>query len=145
MKKNLSLIVLVIAVLQACSGELGVKVRTSCGIVEGIEQNNGVKAFLGIPFAQGLQADVPLLAGWNSLEGVPGVPTVEGYKEQLRSTFGEMTEEIFEAYGILEDADVMSDKGFTLAGDLFTGYPTWKLCDYHARTSSQVDSYKRQA
>lgn len=89
-------------------------------------------------FAKGLQADVPLLAGWNSLEGVPGVPTVEGYKEQLRSTFGEMTEEIFEAYGILEDADVMSDKGFTLAGDLFTGYPTWKLCDYHARTSSQA-------
>lgn len=87
-------------------------------------------------FANGRQADVPLLAGWNSLEGVPGAPTVEGYKSQLKGYFGDMTDEIFEAYGITEDADVWSDKGFTLAGDLFTGFPTWKLCDYQARTSS---------
>lgn len=88
-------------------------------------------------FARGEQANVPLLAGWNSLEGVPGAPTVEGYKNQMRPTFGGMTDEIFEAYGILEDADVLSDKGFTLAGDLFTGFPTWKVCDYHARTTKQ--------
>lgn len=94
-------------------------------------------------YANGRQADVPLLAGWNSLEGVPGAPTVEGYKDQLRGYFGDMTDEIFEAYGIMEDADVWSDKGFTLAGDLFTGFPTWKLCDYHARTSScHVFRYK---
>lgn len=94
-------------------------------------------------FSKGEQANVPLLAGWNSLEGVPGAPTVEGYKDQLRPQFGDMTDEIFEAYGIMEDADVMSIKGFTLAGDLFTGFPTWKVCDYHAKTTSQpVYRYK---
>lgn len=87
-------------------------------------------------YANGRQADVPLLAGWNSLERAPGASTVEDYKNQLRGYFGNMTDEIFEAYGIQEDADVWSDKGFTLAGDMFTGFPTWKLCDYHAKTSS---------
>lgn len=94
-------------------------------------------------FEKGEQSNVPLLAGWNSLEGVPGAQTVEGYKNQMKSIFGEMTDEIFEAYGILEDADVLSDKGFTLAGDMFTGFPTWKVCDYQARTTSQpVFRYK---
>jgi len=94
-------------------------------------------------FEKGEQADVPLLAGWNSLEGYPNAPTVEGYKANMRGTFGDMTDEIFDAYGIKEDADVFSPKGFTLAGDLFTGFPTWKVCDYQARTSSQpVYRYK---
>lgn len=94
-------------------------------------------------FAKGQQADVPLLAGWNSLEGMPGAATVEGYKKQLSLFFRDKTDEIFEAYGILKDEDVLSDKGYTLAGDLFTGFPTWKACDYHARTSnSPVYRYK---
>lgn len=94
-------------------------------------------------FERGGQAQVPLLAGWNSLEGVPSAPTVQGYKEALRPRFGEMTDEIFEAYGILTDADVMAAPGFTLAGDLFTGFGTWKACDYHASTTQQpVYRYK---
>lgn len=94
-------------------------------------------------YARGEQADVPLLAGWNSLESMPNADTVEGYKANMRHIFGDMTDEIFEAYGILTDADVMSAPGFTLAGDLFTGFPTWKVCDYHARTSTKpVYRYK---
>ncbi len=94
-------------------------------------------------FERGEQAQVPLLAGWNSLEGVPSAPTVEGYKAAMRPRFGEMTDEIFTAYGILTDGDVMATPGFTLAGDLFTGFPTWKVCDYHASTSQQpVYRYK---
>ena len=94
-------------------------------------------------FAKGRQADVPLLAGWNSLESMPGAATVEDYKKQLSHLFRDKTDEIFEAYGILKDEDVLSDKGYTLAGDLFTGFPTWKACDYHARTSSSpVYRYK---
>lgn len=94
-------------------------------------------------FIKGKQAQVPLLAGWNSLEGVPSSPTLEGYKNQMRNLFGDMTDEIFEAYGIKADKDVMQAPGFTLASDLFTGFPTWKVCDYHATTSNQpVYRYK---
>ena len=94
-------------------------------------------------FEKGQQAQVPLLAGWNSLEGTPQqslrgqAPTVENYKNAMKPQFGDMTDEIFNAYGILTDEDVMSQKGFDLASDLFTGFPTWKLCDYHAKTSTQ--------
>jgi para-nitrobenzyl esterase len=94
-------------------------------------------------FEKGQQAQVPLLAGWNSLEGTPQqslrgqAPTVENYKNAMKPQFGDMTDEIFNAYGILTDEDVMSQKGFDLASDLFTGFSTWKLCDYHAKTSTQ--------
>ena len=96
-------------------------------------------------FEKGQQAQVPLLAGWNSLEGTPQqslrgqAPTVENYKNAMKPQFGDMTDEIFNAYGILTDEDVMSQKGFDLASDLFTGFPTWKLCDYHVKTSTQPD------
>ena len=94
-------------------------------------------------FEKGEQAQVPLLAGWNSLEGTPmqalrgQAPTVENYKNAMKAQFGEMTDEIFEAYGIVADEDVMSQKGLDLASDLFTGFPTWKVCDYHVKTSAQ--------
>ena len=94
-------------------------------------------------FEKGEQAQVPLLAGWNSLEAHPmqalqgQAPTVENYKNVLKAQFGDMTDEIFDAYGITTDEDVMSQKGFDLISDLFTGFPTWKVCDYHAKTSSQ--------
>ena len=94
-------------------------------------------------FEKGQQAQVPLLAGWNSLEGTPQqslrgqAPTVENYKNAMKPQLGDMTDEIFNAYGILTDEDVMSQKGFDLASDLFTGFPTWKVCDYHAKTSTQ--------
>ena len=94
-------------------------------------------------FEKGEQAQVPLLAGWNSLEGHPSqslqgqAPTLENYKNAMKATFGDMTDEIFSAYGITTNEDVLSQKGLDLASDLFTGFPTWKVCDYHAKTSSQ--------
>ena len=94
-------------------------------------------------FEKGQQAQVPLLAGWNSLEGHPAqmlqgqAPTLQNFKNALKGRFGDMTDEILTAYGITADEDVLSQKGFDLASDLFTGFPTWKLCDYHAKTSNQ--------
>ena len=94
-------------------------------------------------FEKGEQAKVPLLAGWNSLEGHPSqslqgqAPTLQNYKNAMKAQFGDMTDEIFTAYGITTDEDVLSQKGLDLASDLFTGFPTWKVCDYHAKTSSQ--------
>ena len=94
-------------------------------------------------FEKGEQAQVPLLAGWNSLEAHPmqalqgQAPTLQNYKNALKEQFGDQTDEIFEAYGITTDEDVMTQKGFNLVSDLFTGFPTWKACDYHVKTSSQ--------
>ena len=94
-------------------------------------------------FEKGEQARVPLLAGWNSLEGHPSqtlggqAPTLQNYKNAMKAQFGDMTDEIFEAYGITADEDVLSQKGLDLASDLFTGFPTWKVCDYHVKTSGQ--------
>ena len=94
-------------------------------------------------FEKGEQAQVPLLAGWNSLEGHPAqalqgqAPTLQNFKNAMKGQFGDMTDEIFTAYGITTDEDVMNQKGFDLVSDLFTGFPTWKVCDYHAKTSDQ--------
>ena len=100
-------------------------------------------------FKKGEQAQVPLLVGWNSQEGTPASAlrgqeqTLENYKKAMTATFGDMTDEIFEAYGLLTDADLFSMKSLNLAGDLFTGFPTWKWADYHAKTSQQpVYRYK---
>ena len=98
-------------------------------------------------FEKGQQAQVPLLAGWNSLEAHPmqalqgQTPTLDNFKKALKTQFGDMTDEIFTAYGIETDGDVMSQKGFDLVSDLFTGFPTWKVCDYHARSGQPVYRY----
>lgn len=98
-------------------------------------------------FEKNEQAQVPLLAGWNSLEAHPmqalqgQAPTLVNYKNALKEQFGDMTDEIFKAYGIETDEDVMSQKGFDLVSDLFTGFPTWKLCDYHAKSGLPVYRY----
>ena len=98
-------------------------------------------------FEKNEQAQVPLLAGWNSLEAHPmqalqgQAPTLQNYKNALKAQFGDMTDEIFKAYGIETDEDVMSQKGFDLVSDLFTGFPTWKLCDYHAKSGLPVYRY----
>ena len=98
-------------------------------------------------FEKNEQAQVPLLAGWNSLEAHPmqaiqgQAPTLQNYKNALKAQFGDMTDEIFKAYGIETDEDVLNQKGFDLVSDLFTGFPTWKVCDYHAKSGLPVYRY----
>lgn len=91
-------------------------------------------------YAKGAQAQVPLLAGWNSMEAHPMqammglAPTLENYKKALATRFGDSTDEIFAAYGINTDADVMEQRGIDLVSDLFTGFPTWYNCELQAKT-----------
>ena len=98
-------------------------------------------------FEKNEQAQVPLLAGWNSLEAHPmqaiqgAAPTLANYKNALKAQFGDMTDEIFKAYGIETDEDVLNQKGFDLVSDLFTGFPTWKVCDYHVKSGLPVYRY----
>ena len=89
-------------------------------------------------FEKNEQAQVPLLAGWNSLEAHP-MQAIQGQAPTLQ--IGDMTDEIFKAYGIETDEDVMNQKGFDLVSDLFTGFPTWKVCDYHAKSGLPVYRY----
>ena len=98
-------------------------------------------------FEKNEQAQVPFLSGWNSLEAHPmqaiqgQAPTLANYKNALKTQFGDMTDEIFKAYGIETDEDVLNQKGFDLVSDLFTGFPTWKVCDYHAKSGLPVYRY----
>ena len=98
-------------------------------------------------FEKNEQAQVPLLAGWNSLEGHPAqalqgqAPTLANFKNAMKAQFGDMTDDIFTAYGITTDEDVLNQKGFDLVSDLFTGFPTWKVCDYHAKSGLPVYRY----
>ena len=98
-------------------------------------------------FEKGEQAQVPLLAGWNSLEAHPmqvlqaQAPTIKNFKNALKAQFGDMTDEIFTAYGLAADEDVLSQKGLDLVSDLFTGFPTWKVCDYQAKSGLPVYRY----
>lgn len=90
-------------------------------------------------FAKGEQAQVPLLAGWNSQEGSPegylrgNEPTIDNFRAAMAPTFGEMTDEIFEAYDITTDEDVLSQRANDLCGDLFTGFGTWYFSYLHAQ------------
>lgn len=100
-------------------------------------------------FKKNQQSQVPMMAGWNSLEDSPlsalrgQEPTLANYKNAMKAKFGDMTEDIFAAYGLLTDEDLFSQKSLNLAGDLFTGFCTWKWCDYHANISGQpVYRYK---
>lgn len=109
-------------------------------------------AFVQTPdevFAQGKQAQVPLLAGWNTLEGTPDgllrgqAPTVKNFREGLKARFGADTDEVLKAYGITTDDAVVDWPAIDLCSDLFTGFVTWKWCDIHSKTCAQpVYRYK---
>lgn len=100
-------------------------------------------------FSKGEQSDVPLLAGWNSQEGTPAQylmgmePTIENFRKAVSTIFGDMTDEILEAYGMTSDEVLFTEKALTLPSDLFTGFCTWKACDYQAKTTDKpVFRYK---
>lgn len=100
-------------------------------------------------FANGEQAQVPLLAGWNTLEGTPAGmlagkdPTLKNFAAGLKNRFGADTDAVLKVYGICRDADILDWPASDLCSDLFTGFVTWKWCDVHSRTCAQpVYRYK---
>lgn len=99
-------------------------------------------------FAKNEQAQVPLLAGWNSQEGHPmqyigaNMPNLENLKDGLHHRLGDMTDEICEAYGLLTDDDIFTQNANDLCGDLFTGYGTWHFCRMQADAGLPVYRYK---
>jgi len=89
-------------------------------------------------YAAGEQAHVPLLAGWNSMEG-NGLGLTG--KEQTKANFAAAVQKMYaeKATDILKVYDAATDEevpqtATELASDRFIGYSTWKWIDQHAQT-----------
>lgn len=93
-------------------------------------------------FAAGEQAQVPLLAGWNSQESGPrGVlgqnePTPEGYAKAIKALFGDRADEALKLYPGTTN-DEVQQSATDLAGDRFIAFSTWKWTDAHGRTGGK--------
>lgn len=91
-------------------------------------------------FEAGEQAQVPLLAGWNSEEGnyksilKDQEPSPENYAAAVKDLYGEQAEELLTLYPASTEEEVIQ-AGTDLASDGFIGFSTWKLIDVHGKTS----------
>ena len=90
-------------------------------------------------FNAGEQAQVPLLAGWNSAE-VPYTaftkgqsPTPENYAKIVKETYGDKAAEVLKLYPGATEKEVITS-ATALASDRFIVFSTWKWADMHART-----------
>jgi para-nitrobenzyl esterase len=92
-------------------------------------------------YEAGEQAQVPLLAGWNSEEMTYMVimgqekPTVENYKKAVQKLYGENAAEVLKLYPATNEEEVIQ-AATDLAGDRFIAYSTWKWIDLHSQTGS---------
>jgi para-nitrobenzyl esterase len=91
-------------------------------------------------YTKGLQADVPLLAGWTSAEvGYGSVlgkekPTLENYNKALERLYGNSAAEAEKVYAAASDEEVIK-VATELAGDRYLGFSTWKWIDIHGKTN----------
>ena len=92
-------------------------------------------------FAEGKQAKVPLLAGWNSEEMnsrmvIQETPTSENVKALLTKMFPKNADEAAKAFphGTPEEAQQTATD---IASDRFIGFSTWKWLDVHGKTSGK--------
>ncbi|MBQ0057840.1 MAG: carboxylesterase family protein [Bacteroidales bacterium] len=101
-------------------------------------------------FAANEQAQVPLLAGWNSMEGnmAQGIAPKDRnkalsiMKASLGRTFGNNTDRVLDAFQIKTNDDVFGWNMVELSGALFTAFPTWKWCEMHKVSGQPVYRYK---
>ena len=93
-------------------------------------------------YAEGRQARVPLLAGWNSEESnwraILGgnEPTPENYEKALKTRFNDRAAELLKLYPATTRNEVIQS-ATDLAGDQFIGFGTWKWADVHSRTGGK--------
>lgn len=93
-------------------------------------------------FAANEQAQVPLLAGWNSMEGNPaGMGTLKNFKASLTPRFGDCVDEVFDAFELKTDDDLFGWNAIELSGAMFTAFPTWKWCEMHKQSGLPVYRY----
>ncbi len=91
-----------------------------------------------ITYAQGRQAQVPLLAGWNSEEmrGQYLVPelTPAGFDDALQKTFGTRAAEARTVYAGTTAAEI-AQAATDLASDQWIAYGTWKWLEAQSRVA----------
>jgi para-nitrobenzyl esterase len=88
-------------------------------------------------YAEGKQAHVPLLVGWNSQEGPAQAvlgnaePTQDNLASALRRLYPDHADEALKVYGAATDREAL-DNATALASDRFIAYSTWtwsNLCE----------------
>jgi para-nitrobenzyl esterase len=90
-------------------------------------------------FADGAQAQVPLLAGWNADEARGGVvlgrdkPNAKTFPDDVRKRFGDQADAVLTAYPASNDAEAL-ESAAALASDAFIGYSTWSWIEAHRKT-----------
>jgi para-nitrobenzyl esterase len=93
-------------------------------------------------YAEGRQAHVPLLVGWNSAESSwrailgKDEPTPENYEKAIRARFGTRADEILKLYSGATREQV-TEAATDLAGDQFIAFSTWKWSDIHSKTGGK--------
>ncbi len=94
-------------------------------------------------YAQGKQAHVALLAGWNTDEqSAPGFfgkdpQTMESYSARMKTLYGEHAEEMLKLYPAENEAQMKESAG-ALAGDRFIAYSTWKWLEEQLQTGDSA-------
>lgn len=92
-------------------------------------------------FKAGQQAQVPLLAGWNSAE-IPGMAFTQGpysdeqYVKKVKETYPNDYEEVLKLYPHSNDKEI-EISATALASDRFIAYSTWKWLDLQTKHSNQ--------
>lgn len=94
-------------------------------------------------FKAGEQAQVPLLAGWNSEEsnyhgllGPKTEPTPENYAAAVKKRYGDRADDVLKLYPGRTPEEVEAS-GTALAGDQFIAFSTWKWIDLQAKTGGK--------
>ena len=92
-------------------------------------------------YAEGRQAHIPLLAGWNADERreIDDV-SLASFKEQAQKEFGANSDQFLEAYSATTDESALRAAG-DFAGDRFIGYSTWRCIESQVATGSPVYRY----
>jgi para-nitrobenzyl esterase len=99
-------------------------------------------------YAEGKQAHVPLLAGWNKDEGsftvlmAPQKPTLETLQAQAQKDFGDRAADFLKVYAASSDEEAMRALE-DFAGDRFIAYSTWAWLEADVKTGgAPVYRYK---
>lgn len=93
-------------------------------------------------FAEGKQAHIPLLAGWNSAETSyqsllkKDDPTPENYAKVINELYGDKSAEVLKLYPGTTNDEVMRS-ATALASDRFIVYSTWKWVDLQSQTGTK--------